>query len=432
MKRANPYSDGYDGEYPNQKISVPTTGVFLFTRSSSRNINGLLHRDDLLTIFSRVNCIILFKASRVCKYWNGIISNPNNQNGMLYRSIHEGRIDIHYNTGDLGLALELCENASNCIEYFKNLHKEISRNLLQSPQMIGLLKTYLQQNGIECVPYIQKALCNEPVDPKYLNQLQNNIPIIIVKILDFMHEDISNFHKGFPTIIANFLHKLLPSLDTKGKISIMKNFQFFLKIRHQIFIKLIEMGYTYYFNIISSLCLDQILEVRKEAALVAALMAIRFPSQQVSWTLFLDTLQTNPAVTQYLAETIDRHHLPDGFLVFDIPNRMALLFASNCPPFISCLRNNPHKFIGFLKNLSSSDTLSAKASAIIALSMITFNAQITCDSEKESAINLIQNELDKDEYLPQKIINMLSNSFFHINITDFTKKLKITFPALEK
>lgn len=435
MKRARAYSDDYDGEYKKFKVSVPQTGIFLFTRSS-KHINNLLDQNALLTIFSRCDCVtLLSKATRVCRYWNSLISNPNNRNSILYRSIQEGRIDIHHRSGDFSLARELCKNSSTEIAYFEMLNKKIIEEILQSAKMSNLLQHFIQKKGLKCNQCFQNILNKEPMHLGHLNQFQKHIQDIATIVLDFMDEDKTRFTKGYPTIVANFMQKLIPSLNATGKINIATRFQLFLKapVPYKSFIKLVQLEYIYYFNVIDYLCKDPSLHVKKEAALVAALMAIRFPlHQNEAWILFLDTLQSNSAITQYYIETIDRNHLPNGFRVLDLPHRMAVLLASNNVLFIACLRNNFTKFIIFLEDLFSCNTISAKASATIILLMIAFNQEMTSANEKEFRIKSIQEEFDKNPSLLKKFINELNNCFYQVDLTNFSGQLSIEFPSLRK
>lgn len=436
MKRNSAYSDGYDGNYGKQlKINPPTVGVFQNTRSRIVCSYNFLDKFTLLTIFSACDCnTLLYRANRACKYWNTIISDPNYQKGILYRTIHEGRVDIHRNKGNFGLARKLCQSASNDLEYFENLDKKITREIRESTTMLNVLTSFMQKNGLKCISCIQSSLTSEPAHPDHLNQLQTYIHDITIKILDFMDEDKTRLSKGYPTMIADLFQKLLLSFDLFGKIKISTMFQLFLKAPTYFdsFIKMVQADYACYFNIICYLCNDPSLSVRKEASLVAALMAIRFPTyQNNSWILFLDTLHNDPVITQYLIETIDRNHCPDGFRVLDIPHRMTMLLASNNLIFISCLHNNLHKFITFLENLFSSNTISAKASAAIMLLMISFNPSMMTVDKKKSRIEFLQSEFNKSPDLIKKIVDELSSQFFQINITAFVDELKITFPSLE-
>lgn len=427
MKRTYVYSDGYDGAYEGRCKKVAETGVFCHTRSVdsksdiSPSINVSLHSSDLLNVFRHCDYLtILSRGPRVCKHWNKLICDDANRKTILYRTVGRSLVEGYCEKGDFRKAQNICESADEEVEYFRNLNDLVIEKILSSIPLHDSLLGTIQDGHTDCIPCIKKVLNQQPFNGAHLGALQEHLDILTDNMLLFMDNEI-HFQKGYPIIIANIFQKLISVFNETGKINIMEKFQNLLLSSNKTFVQLIQQEFPYYFNIIKTLCTDSSLEVKKEAALTAGLMAICFPSHQDdAWILFLDMLNSNSEITKYIIRILKTSQLT---MQLNFPDQLSLLITSGNEFFMPCLRNNLSKFTLFLENLFSTEIPSVKTSAAITLLIIAFNEELTDPYERIVKLRSFQQSFRKNSDLFQSVLAKLDN----MPLTSFKMRLQSHF-----
>lgn len=398
-------------------------------------------------IFSKCETISSFQACRcTCKLWQNIISDQHNQSTILYKLVQAESIEKHREAGNFRLARNICEQAiqeGKEIEHFTNINQNLIAYILSSTQLIKNFLSSIQGTHGICIPLIRDILFDPLliINANFFQTLQDHIELIISNMLKFINKNQQYLDQAASLIIAHILKTLIQKFDQTGKLNVILAFLNCLEKENTIFKQVIHQEFTFFLEIMNSLCNDTDIDIQGQSTLTAGLMAIQFPDYQYdAWILFLSSFKKNADITNGIIQTIEKkskktnHNSTNDStdsneidITYNFPFYITNNIFKNDKLFLECLTENQEQFIYFLKQITTSDDITIKSFATIALLAIYFNRNLFPIKDREYITYNYNQTFKENQKLFDTILNLLNKHFNQTVTTQFLSALNTAF-----
>lgn len=415
MKRSAPL--GKEAEISNKRPRIELVVDDLILKNG---LGDTLGKEGLLNVFKHSVGRDIGIAARVCKYWESLIMDTRSQKTILFRAVQSCYIENICINEDFRLARSTCEKLFRSesiqeldVAYFRDLEQEIVERMLASKNMVGKFSSGLHYEHPDCrmvISHVLYGLCKEgAIFQTSLGTFEGHVKEVFAILLDGIKE--AELNKGYGIFIIVLLERIMPLVNERTKIKVIRLLIDNLIIRNQTILTIMEQeGLRFYrfLKNIPSICEDMI-NITK---LLGGLMALEFSKrnsrhQNDYWFLFLE----------YECHEKELNHVIN-WANFGLP--IIEFLESNNKAFIDCCRSNIMRFVIFLGKLLFDKKNINKYSILCGLNLLIKHEDVNAGEEEKFQGRLILEEYFKNKFSGMGI-EMEYRTICNLPIDEFNK-----------